>query len=72
MTELADEFDKAEATFRYQEPDPVKRAQMHEEMMNRTCVCGKTFREHSIEDHKACAAKKREEILQEKRDNAGS
>lgn len=52
--------------FWHEESDPVKRAQMHEAMLNEACaICGKLNREHSLEDHRVCAGKKREEVMRE-------
>jgi len=51
------------ATFKGQESDPVQRAQSLEEINNAMCACGKIYREHSREDHKACSARRLDEVM---------
>ena len=54
------EIDIPIADFDEQEPDPVKRAKLHDRTLNTICSCGKTLQEHSVEEIRACANGQRE------------
>jgi hypothetical protein len=49
------EIDIPMGDFKGQEPDPVKRSASQQQSLNTVCACGKTLREHSKEEVKACA-----------------
>jgi intracellular sulfur oxidation DsrE/DsrF family protein len=53
------EIDIPIADFGGQEPDPVKRTELQAQTLNTVCACGKTLREHSVEEIKICANKQR-------------
>jgi len=49
-----------EANFNGEDADPVKRAQVHAQMLKRLCSCGKAFGEHSSDEMVACSRRSRE------------
>ena len=44
-----------EGNFANEEPDPLKRAQLHARIMQRICSCGKAYGDHSVDEIRACA-----------------
>jgi hypothetical protein len=48
-----------EGHFEYEEPDPVKRAQMNARMLQSRCFCGKTRGDHTVNEIRACAERNR-------------
>jgi hypothetical protein len=56
-SEFESEF--VEASFKVEEPDPVKRAELEARTLQIVCSCGKTLGEHSVEEILSCDRRQR-------------
>src|SRR4029077_3447114 len=49
-----------EARFKNEEPNPLKRAQLRAQMLQRLCSCGKTLGEHTQDEFRTCSLRRQE------------